>query len=457
MISSSLLPSFNYLRKKKFGRDIMKNAYFRASALVILLLGLGGLGCTNTGLVPSVKAASAQDLSLKKSRGQKPFTPATQEELANLLNMYFGPNGIMELMRTYTPNPKDPRAFDLFLVQIYRFVYQANAVGHFQSFYPIRSCLHPRITSCYKVQHLVEAAVAMLFAKYKTVAEAANILCFATIHDDPTNTTYTEKVRNTLDLVHQWLGRARMLSDLSDLTGRDVSVSQLQPEPTCGIKEVGIEPDSGPVILGNQVEFKAIVLAKDDQEIVDFPVTWKLPDGSMPTDNPISFQPTQQRIHTIYVTAQFPTRTASIELQDTAELVVFPSVTGNWTGIGTETWMDCQNPADDGTYSGEGTLTIPLQSLIGPEPDSSYFTGSLSGSGVLTDFEGTVTLAGELYGMAPYTEQETDPATGIVSVTTGITDFEGLVQGDQLTMEWTFQDTAGDTCHGSGQAAFTRN
>lgn len=439
------------LTRGKLLRGLAASAF----AIVLLALGPDGLIGGDAGTASWIRAAYGEDLPdlpWKKRRGQKPFKPRPAETLESLLEAYFGPKGLMRLMEVFTPDPKDLNSFDARFAQRHlNFQWRAEQVGRHRRFSP-RPCLHPRLPRCEKVTHLMEAAVTNLFAKFYAVAKKANTLCFVVIHGDPTSSVYAEKLGNALDLVHEWLARARLYREA---TGVDFFVTKIEAEPICGIKVVKIEPDPVVTFLNEQVELKGFVLANDDQEIVGFPIMWILPDGSRPEDNPITFQATQQGLQTIYAVAQYPTGTPSPSYQGIADLSVFPDLRGNWNGYGSETWENCEDPSDNGTYYGQQGYLRIYQQILTPGAPTAEFSGFFSGSDVLESMYGSVTLAGQLEGTSVYSEQETDPSTGEDYVTRGIAHYQGHVEGDLATIDWTFQDTEGDTCEGSGEALFS--
>lgn len=125
---------------------------------------------------------------------------------------------------------------------------------------------------------------------------------------------------------------------------------------------------------------------------------------------------------------------------DTTEIRI-RTVTGTWTVTGSETWVGCYEPEENGTYRGSGEVHFL-------ETD-----GTITGFGEFPRSSdlivGTVVWNGSsftLKGSSNYSER----AEGITVI--GITEFtgNGSLDTDTIEFHWTGQDLRGDTCSFSG-------
>ena len=131
-----------------------------------------------------------------------------------------------------------------------------------------------------------------------------------------------------------------------------------------------------------------------------------------------------------------------------------PDIRGTYTGAGTETLENCQDPADNITFDFSVSVSIPDQ-VEGAFSGSATVTaviGEINIETSLAGFSGTVTAEGELSGAFTYTtlvNGEFDSSGD------GI--FTGQVAGgDMLEVNFSGQDQVGDTCTFTGSFSVTR-
>ena len=127
-------------------------------------------------------------------------------------------------------------------------------------------------------------------------------------------------------------------------------------------------------------------------------------------------------------------------------------IRGTYVGSGTLTQTNCQNPADNGTFGFSSSATISTQT-------GSNFSGSatlttvISGINVTDNISltGTVTTTGQSSGTFTFTLL----ANGAFG-SSGNGTFTGQVTGNTLTVNFSGQDTVGDTCTFTGSLSGTR-
>jgi len=130
-----------------------------------------------------------------------------------------------------------------------------------------------------------------------------------------------------------------------------------------------------------------------------------------------------------------------------------PDVRGVWTGSGTSTWNNCNDPGDNGTYNGNVSVTITSQA-------GASFSGTslttFSGVGFVfietSNFSGTVTPAGNFTASGTYSSTWNGSFDA-----SGTQTNNGAVTGNTITSSGTFTDTVGDTCTGTNFFTVSRS
>lgn len=132
-----------------------------------------------------------------------------------------------------------------------------------------------------------------------------------------------------------------------------------------------------------------------------------------------------------------PVGGVSLTFEDETDVEVF-SLTGSWSGSGSETISGCEDPEDNGTFADSASFPI-LQSGFG-----------ISGGAFWTSFSGTVTPQPDgTFSMAgTYTDTEEGIASGQFNGT-------GSAASGVLDLSWSGSES-GDTCVFAGSGTATR-
>jgi hypothetical protein len=117
-----------------------------------------------------------------------------------------------------------------------------------------------------------------------------------------------------------------------------------------------------------------------------------------------------------------------------------PDIEGSYSLVGSETWLGCLDPEDNGVYGISGSASISIVSED-EQAGTAQFSGSSDGSGFGASFSGTVRCGGSFSGSGSYSESDG---------TSGSTSFNGIFAGNSLRLDFTAQDLSGDTCNSSG-------
>ena len=150
-----------------------------------------------------------------------------------------------------------------------------------------------------------------------------------------------------------------------------------------------------------------------------------------------------------------------------------PDLTGKWMANGTETWWGCQDPEDDGTYTGPYTITFDTQTKL--DSHTSKFTGTFEYTEATEDYTlhytenyvGQISIdcdvtdhcAYKVSGSTDYTEKYSFPDSDPDDppfIITGIDTFSGDYNNGVITLTKLGMDLSGDTCQTSGSATLTR-
>jgi len=148
-------------------------------------------------------------------------------------------------------------------------------------------------------------------------------------------------------------------------------------------------------------------------------------------------------------------RSVQLKLSDSVDLTS-GTLTGTWAITGKESVSGCQNPLDNGSFSGGGAVYL--------EQLDDTFTGMANYPWVSDAITGTVTRTENggytFEGSADYIEEEVDCTSGtcITLTTQGIAHFNGAgsIGTQAFDLIWVGNDTVGDTCafNGDGKATY---
>ncbi len=133
-----------------------------------------------------------------------------------------------------------------------------------------------------------------------------------------------------------------------------------------------------------------------------------------------------------------PVSSSAASVSDATNIEVF-SLTGNWSGTGTETITGCEDPEDNGTFQGSASYAI-TQNGVG-----------ISGSGFWTSFSGSVTNrqpSGAFSLSGSFTDSQEGPSSGTFSGS-------GSAANGTLSLTWN-GSSSDDTCVFSGSGTATR-
>ncbi len=128
-----------------------------------------------------------------------------------------------------------------------------------------------------------------------------------------------------------------------------------------------------------------------------------------------------------------------------------PAIGGTYSGSGSLTSSGCLDPTDNGTVGFSSSVSIASQTRDAMS-GTAVLTATVDGVTAREDltFTGRVTTAGEVLGTFTYTLL----LDGIFD-SSGDGRFVGQVTGNTLTLEFTAQDRAGDTCASTGSLSGT--
>lgn len=129
---------------------------------------------------------------------------------------------------------------------------------------------------------------------------------------------------------------------------------------------------------------------------------------------------------------------------------VIPDILGTYVGSGTETTMNCQDPADNGTFPVSGSFSISDQ-VGGTFIGSATLMPPIGNVTTDVSFSGTVTANGQLTGTFTYVTM----VDGVFD-SSGDGTFTGQVTGNTLTLNFSGQDQVGDTCTSTGSFSGSR-
>ena len=133
-----------------------------------------------------------------------------------------------------------------------------------------------------------------------------------------------------------------------------------------------------------------------------------------------------------------PVSGSAVTVGNFVDVAIF-SLTGDWSGTGTETVTGCQDPEDNGTFEGSASYAITQDGA------------EISGSGFWTSFSGTVSGAqadGAFSISGSFTDSEDGQSTGSFSG-------GGSAANGVLNLTWNGSDTD-DSCVFSGSGTATR-
>lgn len=109
---------------------------------------------------------------------------------------------------------------------------------------------------------------------------------------------------------------------------------------------------------------------------------------------------------------------------------IIPDIRGLYRGSFTETDIGCTNPLNNGTFNGTATLNISSQESNGP-----VFSGSFSTEDITGNFNGMVTINGQLSGTFNLTHLSGIKSEGTFSVTLAGNSLEITYSGKVIVRE----------------------
>jgi hypothetical protein len=138
------------------------------------------------------------------------------------------------------------------------------------------------------------------------------------------------------------------------------------------------------------------------------------------------------------------------DVRASIEVKVVPNLRGTWYGSGWQTAESCTDPEDDGTYAFDDWVAVFTQSLDPQIAPFSDFSAQLSGSGIgdyiQGPLEGTMSDAGAIAGSALY-------SSGTAG---GSATFQGYRSSSAISLDYSYRDSFGDSCRGTGSVTFRR-
>lgn len=139
-----------------------------------------------------------------------------------------------------------------------------------------------------------------------------------------------------------------------------------------------------------------------------------------------------------------------------ATVTFVPDLRGTWYGTGWFAATGCKDDEDDGIRQFNNWVVSFTQTLDPLNLPASHLTGTFSGGGIgvknLGTLNGTLGAVWDLSGTAVYSSSKAG----------GSAVFQGAIGGwlpgfEELSLDFTYQDTYGDTCSGDGGVTFTRS
>lgn len=235
----------------------------------------------------------------------------------------------------------------------------------------------------------------------------------------------------------------------------------------CSPSGISMTPGRAFLIGNDRVTFEAAVLDPDGNEVPLGPplqFVWEsrdnsvqvIPDAANSARAEVGRKPTSSYIGSTTIRACFG-ELYPCELGIEAPVTVVPDVRGTWYGVGWLTAQGCRDDEDNGFLMFSNWQATFTQSISLSNPPASDITAAFSGTAigvrVLAPLVGTLGPWGALTGSADY-----HSASGLEA---GSTTFQGhfdvLAEGyETVVLDFTFRDTKGDTCTGTGRVTFRK-